>query len=812
VFDESGRVTRRLGFDYEIDYVLESVDFEDDEAFTEFVWNNVNGDGLLHFFVQQQGATLHFYDLSGSTSLSANKKSFTVDLNDHIPDSSVENPALYACQYAVSDGDLVVVNPVCEPFSVTFTAITDTITETDIILKVRDFEGVNDDMTLNERPTKSVLTLISDEPEHYYNILNQGWHAVDALTQWDAARTDMPSNADQVLYYRASETDAFDNTKVAAKSPGNTPAPKGHFILDVHDVDRPTAITDDGLSGVSVGGHTQIPQSLGTRSGDFTGGGGHPAIFDSDTTQTFAISGTQSGTTGSIVKTYQPISGGGFLTRISKVEVHGSNDQGYVTGSNPNVTIDLDGMTHPFGIFTNIGTTSFADTADESVARTIASTDTTTNFYGFRVTVTAASGTSICLTEVKCFAPGGASPGLEPFNTIKRPSTVAHLNGRLFYAGIDDAQIGNNVYFTQIIERDEQREKCHQANDPTHEEFADLLSSDGGVIRIPEIGDVKKLFPSRSAILIFANNGLWQVGGSQGAFHANDYVVSRLSSIGTNHPLSFIDYKGTPIWWADDGINTIKYNPDHNSYAVESLTDSTIRSFILSIPQANRQYVKGAYSVTSDLIFWLYNDTEDATPYTYNRVLIMNPRSNSFYPWTISEVEDDDGPVVRGICKVQDALTSEPETIKFTSTVNVDSDTENLTFAEVSNPAYLDWESFVGEDTGFDYTSYFITGYRYTESVQNYLQPNYVFVYLEQEDDASLFMQGVFDWTNSSDSNKWSRLQQCYNSGLFNRDVNMRRLKVRGKGRALQLRFESETGKPFTCIGWSIWQSSNAGI
>jgi hypothetical protein len=42
--------------------------------------------------------------------------------------------------------------------------------------------------------------------------------------------------------------------------------------------------------------------------------------------------------------------------------------------------------------------------------------------------------------------------------------------------------------------------------------------------------------------------------------------------------------------------------------------------------------------------------------------------------------------------------------------------------------------------------------------------------------------------------------------------MRFRRLKVRGKGRALQLRFESETGKPFTIVGWAYKGSANADV
>lgn len=813
IFDESGRVTRRLGFDYEVGASTPTVTFTSaNEAFSEFTWTNVGGQAQQHFFVQQQGKTLHFYDLSSDTTISTNKKSFTVDLTDHLPTGSAEDPSLIVCQYAVSDGDLIVVNSVCDPFFINYLAETDDIEETDIVLKIRDFSGVDDGLTLNNRPTATVSGLISSNPEHYYNLLNQGWYAADALSQWDAARTDLPSNADIVSLYRASATDSFDNSRVTAQSPGNTPAPKGHFILEVTDVDRPTAITDDGLTGVgTITSTVDIGQGVGAVFGDMTGGGGIGSVFDGITNQSglaSAISPT-SIANGYVGKNFS--SGSAF--RIVSARVHGPNDGGYVNGINPTTVITLYGKTSAPSSGTDgtaLGTISFTDTNNESAARTITSSDNVSHWYYVWLYIQSATSPAFVAISEAIFTTVGSTSnpgGLEPFSTTERPGVVAHFNSRLFYGGIDNALIGNNIYFTPIIEFDDQRGYCYQQNDPTAEEVSDLLPSDGGVIRIQDMGSIKRLFSMKEAVIAFANNGVWLIKGSQGSgFRADDYVINRLSNLSTNSPLSFVDYKGIPIWWGDDGIYTIKYNADYNSYEVISLTDDTIKSFFLDIPVANRRFAKGIYSLRDDLIYWLYND--DDTPegnYVYNKVLVLNPLTKCFYPWTISEPAS--GPRVRGLYSVQDAETNDPEVVKYTTTVNINASTESLTFSETRATDYEDWDTW---GTAVDYSSYFISGYNLSQAAQSFMQSNYVSVFLETEANSSCFMQGVYDFTNSGDSGKWSSKQQVYNSSLTNRDINYRRLKVRGKGRSLQLRFTSEAGKPFNIIGWSVWATANS--
>src|SRR5688572_22788753 len=108
VFDETGRVTRRLGFDIEENAVLEVVSPASTDVFTEFVWQAAGGNGDINLLVQQQGATLHFYDLSDSLDVSANKATYTVDLASFEVTGTSRSADTEQCQYTVNTGNLVV--------------------------------------------------------------------------------------------------------------------------------------------------------------------------------------------------------------------------------------------------------------------------------------------------------------------------------------------------------------------------------------------------------------------------------------------------------------------------------------------------------------------------------------------------------------------------------------------------------------------------------------------------------------------------------------------------------------------------------
>lgn len=803
VFTSDGRVSRRLGFELENNAELFTATIETDEVFTEFLWPAVSGDGDISFFVQQQGSNLFFYDVSTSNDISPNKKTFTIDLDAHLASGSAKIPAQEACQYASGNGDLLVTNPACNPIYVTYSVAGDSVTGTSINILIRDFAGLNDGLTINQRVTESVATLKVNNPKHYYNILNQGWHSPTALTEWDAARTDMPSNADQVALYRTSAIDAFDNNIVLSKTPGNSPAPKGHFILNAFDTQRTAALIAEGFTGADPDpGNAEISRTLGSIIAG-SGTTNPAAAFDGLTSQT----AVNSMTFGSSLSTRIGKNFSATPLQITQAIVYGSNDQGFWQSGTPSTTLTLYGKngsaptTDTDG--TSLGSATFSDTSDESAGRTIASSDTETfwDYVWIRVSQSVGANDGR-VAEVRLFTKESLDGVIV---TSERPTSVAFFAGRVFYAGTNHQTINTNIYFSQIIERQGQYGFCYQLNDPTSEDYFDLLSSDGGVIRILEIGAVQRLFATKESVLVFATNGVWLISGSQGTpFKANDYVVKRISNIGTSSPHSFVDVTGTPIWWGEDGIYTVKYNADYGSFEVISLTQTTIDSFINAIPPDNRRYVKGSYDIINKICYWIYNTDEDPSDsFTYNAVLVLDQLTGAFYPWTITE----DDPTVRGITFIANSLGNTGGA-RYTTTIPINASTESLVYSTISNDIYTDWP----DHANTSYDSYFITGYKLHGGTQRFFQSNYVFVFLDTEDDASCFMQGIFDFTNSGDSGKWSSRQQIYNDALTYRDVNFRRLKVRGKGRSLQLKFASEDGKPFTVIGWSIWETANAGV
>ena len=230
-------------------------------------------------------------------------------------------------------------------------------------------------------------------------------------------------------------------------------------------------------------------------------------------------------------------------------------------------------------------------------------------------------------------------PGLEVEHTRgQRPRAVAFYAGRVFYAGVRASKWGSRIYFSQVLERpDDQVGSCHQNQDPTSEDVPDLLPTDGGVIVIPELGDIVKLFAFATGLFVFAQNGVWQISGPDGGgFKANDYSVSRISKSGAFGPHSFVETEQGLLWWNRNGIWALAPDQTGLNMTVTSLTDRTIKEFMEGIPDESKKYAKGAYNHQTKIVQWIYRAEAPTTiseQYGYNRILNLDTRSGAFYPW-----------------------------------------------------------------------------------------------------------------------------------------------------------------------------------
>lgn len=399
---------------------------------------------------------------------------------------------------------------------------------------------------------------------------------------------------------------------------------------------------------------------------------------------------------------------------------------------------------------------------------------------------------------------GGTVP--ETSSSGARPSVVAFYYGRVFYAGVRNNLQASSIYFTQIVERDDQYGYCYQTNDPTSEKNSDLLPSDGGVIKIPDIVNIIEMKVFGPSLYIFASNGVWTVTGSNNSsFKATDYQVKKIGDFGALGKNSIVDVGGAPIWWNQDAIYTIEQSGSVYDAQINNITLQTIKTFFDAIPASSKQSAKAAFNQLDGLVYWLYRKTAAGAAgeeFKYDGVLVLDVVTKAFYPFTISNT-----PVsLSGIVAIKD--TDNRHVFKFITTGNLQSVANGMTFSELkATDTFTDWMIETG---GSDFSSEFITGYRVRGELLKLFQNNYLTVITDTEPNSSGYVQGVWEYTNSPDSGRFTNPQQIYRPRLFYADYQRVRVKIRGQGYSLQFKFYSEGRRPMSIVGWAGFETSNA--
>lgn len=408
--------------------------------------------------------------------------------------------------------------------------------------------------------------------------------------------------------------------------------------------------------------------------------------------------------------------------------------------------------------------------------------------------------------------------------TTVRPRTGTWFQGRVWYAGVDAQNYSEKLYFSQIIENVDQFGKCYQINDPTSEDSFDLLPTDGGVVKIQGCGAIYKLFPIQNGLLVFCANGIWFITGSQGiGFAANDYTISKISAIQSISGTSFVDVRGLPMWWNEEGIYAVTLGQNDQPYGagraygggglqVEPLTYATIQSFYQDIPLQSKKYVHGTYDPLDWVVKWTFKSTVETTVtnrYEFDRVLVYNTTTQAFYPYTVT------GDVkIHGVIYVQGpgGSTSPEPAVKYITSIS-NGGSYSFTFSEEKDITnWADW--FTTSPGGdFAYTSYFITGYRIKGAAQHKEQLNYIYVFSNNEVNTSYKMQGIWDYAIAGTSGKFTNLQLTeIDTDTDDFNVVFRRHRIRGRGLVLQYKITSQEGEPFDIIGWSIDNRVNTGL
>lgn len=217
VLNREGSRQRRLGMDYEDNFTLVSATATSSEAVASYRWENAGSNVLHQLAVVQVGKKLYIFNamaLSTSGALIT-----TLDLTGQIT-------GLTPLGVASGMGVLFCTETSGKPFYLTYNPTTQAVMVTQVTIKVRDYFGVDDGLAVDNRPG-------SLSTNHNYNLQNQGWTS-SLITTYHGVGSVYPSNAQQWVIGKDAD-DVFQGALLNKHDFGNTPAPKGRFILNAFD-------------------------------------------------------------------------------------------------------------------------------------------------------------------------------------------------------------------------------------------------------------------------------------------------------------------------------------------------------------------------------------------------------------------------------------------------------------------------------------------------------------------------------------------------------------------------------------------------
>lgn len=452
-------------------------------------------------------------------------------------------------------------------------------------------------------------------------------------------------------------------------------------------------------------------------------------------------------------------------------------------------------------------------------------------------------------------------------------TTVASYAGRAFYSGVRSQVVNGDlnspnysgyVFFSQVVTSPESLGKCYQVNDPSAEEISDVVDSDGGTIQIPEANKIVKLVPSKGSLLVFAENGIWEIFGGNNGFTATSYQLSKVSSTGVFSKDSVVEVNGSFLCWTNGGIYLVNEDQVSGRYKAENISLTTIQTFYNSISDIAKQNVKSFYNQKENKVRWLFNDSPDYGEgnylTSYNRELVLDLTLNAFYTNTFSQLSvntpkicgyiDFPGVTVASIeTEIYAGNERVIDTANETVVVNNQQATNrssqfgyltlyqsSFTISKLSNTNFVDWESVDGVGASFD--SFLVTGYEIMGDASRKKQVPYLICYFEKtesgfsevngsleiDNPSSCIVQAQWNWANSSASGKWGNPFQAYRlkrpyfpSGELDTydsgdRVIVTKNKLRGIGKALSIKIQSEPRKDLRILGWSTSLTANEKV
>lgn len=413
-----------------------------------------------------------------------------------------------------------------------------------------------------------------------------------------------------------------------------------------------------------------------------------------------------------------------------------------------------------------------------------------------------------------------------------RPEDITFFAGRLWY-GLD-----GRVLYSQIISEDTTlAEKCYQAADPTSEDVSDPIDTDGGVMNIQQCGKILRLAPLGSGLCIFGDKGVVAIlPGNATGFTPTSYYQQVVSSVGTSSKRSVISVGDSIYYWSSLGIHRISFN-ESGQLVSENISFGTIHTFFKNLEPFSKENCVAKLNAIKNDIHFMYPTNSDS-PKQLNGILKYNIITGTWTPRSVPLTELS-SPFIVDAVELKNTIDTHPKAIVESSgeTILAGEDVVNITkkeedyvgfdslsyfvvdgnsmcttFANCTNIEYKDWTIGDVKGDGYNFESFLVTHPMVMNDIYTSKQAPYITTTYKRSEEGNLFESGCYmsarwDWASNPYSYEWDSKQQTYRlpadsnirTQKFNESAEYvtTKTRVRGSGKALQLKFENDGNKAF---------------
>jgi len=781
-----------------------------------YVWRNAGGDTTTHFIVHKVGSYIYFTpDSDGG---SASPRSEVFNLNDYRVSGNTTSNATVPCDFSQGRGVLFITTENNFPLWIRYDKAADTF-ESDVIkIQIRDYQDIEDAVPLDTQVpsgrsgSATAAQLASDFPDHRYNLLNRGWND-DLIIQYEnnvtgtaryPAKVHSPIQAHKLLADESTGTAVdktgkytFDADYLDAHPATGSSAPKGSMLLSVfNDTLGFKEVTVDGTS-------TEV---------EYTGGAATYAAGPPETLTATDIVYSDPGT-------------GTWTVTISETGHSLSINDEVRWIYAPNIVVVLGTWQNTVFSCPEFVTVTATNANDWSFEVSGNGLDFSASTYllGQRY-----SGLSYQAKRYG-YTPVARSSGTGP--TTVGPKAVEFHGGRLFYAGLADTEWADYVFFSQVVQKERNYSRCHTENDPTGWNFNAPQITDGGFLVLPDIGNVIKMLSLQESLLLFTDQGVWEIRGKGTFFDPTDYIVRKITDAECGSPYSPIKVEGTIVYTGPKGVYNIAPDQYTRQLEARNISDDRIREKWNAITNTYEPYVKTVYDDANKRLYFLQPGSanisttlvsSDAAIGQYSVIWVFDLRVGAWYKYEFNANSNTNAIIGAFAITGQDDSQSNKK-LKFlvqkSSTTFIVCD-----FSESSGTGYQDFD-------GNTVQSFVLTAYDNIGNFSQRRQAPIVTVYQKRTETgytasgggwapnnpSSTTMTAYWDWTDDSVTGKVGSSNEVYRhtrgfvpSGADDVDgypVVVTRNKVRGRGRALQLKFAASTdasGEDSHILGFTI--------